>query len=286
MGTEYFKKQSTIQSHGQIIDLTAPCVMGILNLTPDSFYANSRLNNQSLLPQAEKMLQDGASFLDIGAYSSRPGAQHITEEEEWNRLEPALNAIRKAFPDALLSIDTFRSEIARRAIEHFQVNLINDISAGNMDAKMFETVSRYPVPYILMHMQGTPQSMQENPEYTYLLKEIFSYFAEKIAQAKQAGIKDIILDPGFGFGKTVDHNFELMHRLDEFKIFENPLLIGISRKSMIYKYLDSSPEKALNGTTVLNTLALTQGAKILRVHDVAEAVETVKLFQKVAQSNS
>ena len=271
-----------INATGKLMDLSEPQVMGILNVTPDSFYAGSRgVTNGYILDRCQQILDEGASIIDIGAYSSRPNAQHISAEEEMSRLRTGLELIRKNHPEAIVSVDTFRADIARMCVEEYGVAIINDISAGNMDEQMFSTIARLGVPYIIMHMKGTPQNMQENPHYDHFLKEIFYYFSEKVQKLRDLGAKDIIIDPGFGFGKTIEHNYELMNHLEEFHLFELPILVGISRKSMIYKLLGSNPEEALNGTTALNTIALTKGAHILRVHDVKEAVECVKIVQKM-----
>ena len=271
-----------INANGKLMDLSEPQVMGILNVTPDSFYAGSRgVTNGYILDRCQQILDEGASIIDIGAYSSRPNAQHISAEEEMSRLRTGLELIRKNHPEAIVSVDTFRADIARMCVEEYGVAIINDISAGNMDEQMFPTIARLGVPYIIMHMKGTPQNMQENPHYDHFLKEIFYYFSEKVQKLRDLGAKDIIIDPGFGFGKTIEHNYELMNHLEEFHLFELPILVGISRKSMIYKLLGSNPEEALNGTTALNTIALTKGAHILRVHDVKEAVECVKIVQKI-----
>jgi len=278
----FFQVQNSINCRGKLVDLSIPKVMGIINLTPDSFYEKSRqYGKEHIINRVDEIVSQGVDIIDIGAYSSRPGADNITEDEEWKRLQPALNAIRSKYQEVLISVDTFRSRIAQKCIEEYNVNLINDISGGELDKDMFSVVGKLQVPYILMHMQGTPQNMQDNPQYKHIIQEMLSYFANKKEQLLQAGVKDVIIDPGFGFGKTLDHNYEILHRLNEFQIFENPLLVGISRKSMIYKYFDNTAEDALNGTTVLNTLALTKGAKFLRVHDVKEAVEAVMLFTKV-----
>ena len=271
-----------INVNGKLMDLSEPQVMGILNVTPDSFYAGSRAETERDITQRiHQIVNEGASIIDIGAYSSRPNAQHISAEEEMSRLRTGLELIRKHHPEAIVSVDTFRADIARMCVEEYGVAIINDISAGNMDEQMFPTIARLGVPYIIMHMKGTPQNMQENPHYDHFLKEIFYYFSEKVQKLRDLGAKDIIIDPGFGFGKTIEHNYELMNHLEEFHLFELPILVGISRKSMIYKLLGSNPEEALNGTTALNTIALTKGAHILRVHDVKEAVECVKIVQKM-----
>ena len=256
--------------------------MGILNVTPDSFYAGSRMETEKdIINRLHQITSEGASILDIGAYSSRQDAEHISAEEEMKRLRAGLDLVRKHQPEAVVSVDTFRADVAKMCVEEFGAAMINDISAGQLDAAMFGTIAQLGVPYIMMHMQGTPQNMQMNPHYDNLLKEVFLYFAERVQKLRNLGVKDIIIDPGFGFGKTLEHNYELMNHLDEFRLFELPLLVGISRKSMIYKLLGTTPEEALNGTTVLNTLALMKGANILRVHDVKAAKEAVTLVEKM-----
>jgi len=271
----------TINCKGKLIDLATPKVMGILNLTPDSFYDGGKYKNDSeILSQVYTMLKHGATFIDIGAYSSRPDAKHISEDEELSRLLPIISIILKEFPEILLSIDTFRSQVAQQSIQAGAA-IINDISAGKLDEKMLETVAKLKVPYILMHMKGTPQTMQQHTQYDNLIKEMLLYFSERIAKAKALGIIDVIVDPGFGFAKTREQNFELLNHLELFKMLDKPILSGISRKSMIYKTLENSPKEALNGTTVLNTIALQKGSSILRVHDVKEAVECVKLLEQL-----
>lgn len=273
-----------INVKGQLMDLSQPKVMGILNVTPDSFYAESRLQTEKeIILRLQEMENEGASILDIGAYSSRPNAQHISIEEEMERLRNCLTLVNKECPNAIVSIDTFRADIAKMCVEEYGAAMINDISAGNMDKQMFATIAQLGVPYIIMHMQGTPQDMQSAPHYDNLLEEVFYYFSEKISKLRDLGVKDIILDPGFGFGKTLEHNYQLMNHLEEFSTFELPLLVGISRKSMIYKLLGTSPEEALNGTTALNTISLLKGANILRVHDVKAAVEAVNIVEKMKQ---
>jgi dihydropteroate synthase len=263
--------------NGKLIDLSAPKVMGILNLTPNSFYDGGKYKTDSeILSKVEKMLLEGATFLDVGAYSSKPNAEFVSEQEEMDRIVPIVNLILKKFPEAILSIDTFRSEVARVCLEN-GASLINDISAGNLDGKMMETVAEFKVPYIMMHLRGTPQTMQALTNYEDIVKEMLFYFSERVEKARSFGINDLVLDPGFGFAKTIDQNFEILQKLELFQILELPILIGVSRKSMIYKTLVINAEESLNGTTVLNTFALTKGAKILRVHDVKEAVECVKL---------
>ncbi|OBX21317.1 dihydropteroate synthase [Gelidibacter algens] len=271
----------TINCKGQLIDLTIPKVMGILNVTPDSFYDGGIYkNNSDILEHVDKMLNEGATFIDIGAYSSKPNAVHISETEELQRLLPILKLLTDAFPDILISIDTFRSNVAETSI-NAGACMINDISAGKIDENMMATIAKLKVPYVMMHMKGTPQNMQQNTSYEDLLKDILFYFSERIEAAKALGIVDIIIDPGFGFSKTTAQNFELLKHLEVFKILEKPLLVGFSRKSMIYKTLKSSAADALNGTTVLNTLALQKNASILRVHDVKEAKECIELTQQL-----
>lgn len=271
-----------INCKGQLIDLSVPKVMGILNVTPNSFFDGGKYNSdEAILTQVEKMLSDGATFIDLGAYSSKPSAEFVSEEEELDRIVPVVQLILNHFPDALLSIDTFRAEVAKACIENGAA-IINDISGGNLDDKMFEVIAKYNVPYILMHMRGTPQTMQSLTEYDDIVKEMLLYFSEKVAQARNLGINDIILDPGFGFSKTLDQNYEVLQKMELFNILELPVLAGFSRKSMIYKELNISQQEALNGTTVLNTISLTKGAKILRVHDVKEAMECVTLYNKIA----
>lgn len=271
----------TINCKGKLIDLTTPKVMGILNLTPDSFYDGGKYQDESgVFLQVEKMLTEGATFIDVGAYSSRPGAKHISEEEELQRIVPIVKKLIAKFPHILLSIDTFRSKVAKQCIETGAA-LINDISAGEMDEKMMQVTGNLNVPYIMMHMNGTPQNMQQNPIYNNVTQEVLYYFSEKLALARSFGINDVIIDPGFGFGKTNVHNYQLLNELELFKNIELPLLIGLSRKSMIYKTLNSDAQNALNGTTSLNTISLFKGANILRVHDVKEAMECITLTQNL-----
>ena len=274
-----------INVNGSLLDLSVPCVMGILNITPDSFYAGSRMQTEAeITARAQQILDEGAGIIDIGAYSSRPNAENVSSHEEMERLRMGLEILRKTQPGAVISVDTFRADVARMCVEEYGVAIINDIAAGEMDADMFRTVAELNVPYIMMHMQGTPQNMQQHPHYDNLLKEVFLYFAQKVQQLRDMGMKDIILDPGFGFGKTVEHNYELLAHLEEFRIFEWPLLVGVSRKSMIYRLLGNTPQDALNGTTVLDTICLLKGADILRVHDVREAVETVKIVEAMRRN--
>lgn len=284
METNYAKY---INANGKLMDLSQPQVMGILNVTPDSFYAGSRQQTEKeITRRATQILEEGASIIDIGAYSSRPNAEHISPDEEMRRLRTGLEIINRDHPGTVVSVDTFRTDVARMCVEEYGAAIINDISAGAMDGQMFNTIARLGVPYIIMHMQGTPQNMQMNPHYDNLLKEIFYYFSEKVQKLRDLGVKDIILDPGFGFGKTLEHNYQLMNHLEEFRIFELPLLVGVSRKSMIYKLLGGTPDDALNGTTVLDTISLIKGANILRVHDVKAAVETIKIVQKMKACNA
>jgi dihydropteroate synthase len=276
-----FHKKVTINAGGKLIDLSTPQVMGIINLTPDSFFADSRKPAVAdALQQAKQMLADGVTLLDLGAYSSRPGATDISVQEEIDRLLPAVEAIVQHHPNAVLSIDTFRSEVAEAAIKT-GAHIINDIGGGELDENMFDTVARLQVPYILMHMKGTPQTMVQQAKYEDVFSEVFDYLVERCELLRSKGLHDVILDPGFGFAKTAEHSYALMSRLQEFNRLQLPVLVGVSRKRMIYGLLGTSAAEALNGTTVLNTIALTKGANILRVHDVKEAVEAVKLWQTV-----
>ena len=275
-----------INVNGSLLDLSQPRVMGILNVTPDSFYAGSRTQTVAeIVRRVRQIVSEGAAIIDIGAYSSRPNADNVSSREEMERLRMGLKILFEIQPDAVVSVDTFRADVARMCVEEYGVAIINDIAAGEMDTDMFHTVAALNVPYIMMHMQGTPQSMQQHPHYDNLLKEVFLYFARKVQQLRDLGVKDIILDPGFGFGKTMEHNYELLSHLEEFRIFELPLLVGVSRKSMIYRLLDITPQEALNGTTVLDTICLLKGADILRVHDVKEAVETVRIVQAMRNNH-
>ncbi|WP_316762624.1 dihydropteroate synthase [Pedobacter aquatilis] len=275
----FFEPKQSLNIKGKIFDLSKPKVMGILNITPDSFYNNSRTNSiDEALRKTETFLNDGATFIDIGGYSSRPGAKDISTDEELGRLIPVVEAINKNIPEAIISIDTFRAKVAEETI-FAGAHIVNDIASGDMDDKMFETVARLQVPYIMMHMQGTPQNMQQNPVYDNVLLDVIDYLAKKIDTLKKLKVHDVIIDPGFGFGKTIEHNYELLNQMQEFKIFKLPVLAGFSRKGMIYKVLKNTAAEALNGTTILNTIALQKGAKILRVHDVKEAVECVKLVE-------
>jgi len=268
----------TINCKGNLVDLASPRVMGILNLTPDSFYDGGRYRlKDPILNQTEKMLSDGATFIDLGGYSSRPGAKNISEKEELNRLLPAVDILLETFPDILLSIDTFRSGVARASLERGAA-MINDISAGKLDKKMMATVSEFGVPYIMMHMKGTPQDMSSQTSYEDLIGEVLYYFSERLASARALGIKDIIIDPGMGFAKNTSQNFELLRQFELLHTLDLPVLVGLSRKSMIYKILNIDAELALNGTTALNMYALNKGANILRVHDVKEAIECITLM--------
>jgi len=273
----------TINCKGKLIDLSTPKVMGILNITPDSFYDGGMYKDDAvILNQIEKMLSEGATFIDIGAYSSRPNAEHVSEDDELKRIMPIVELILKELPESLLSIDTFRSTVASKCINSGAC-MINDISAGYLDKRMLQTIADLHVPYIMMHMRGTPQTMQQQTNYNNLVKDIIFYFSERIATARSLGIVDIIIDPGFGFSKTLEQNFEILNKLELFKMIEKPILAGISRKSMIYKTLDTSAKEALNGTSVLNTVALQKGASILRVHDVKEAIECITLVRSLSR---
>jgi dihydropteroate synthase len=278
-------KPKYINIKGQLIDLEVPRVMGILNITPDSFYAGSRYKDEKeIIGAAQSMLEEGADFLDIGGYSSRPGAEEISAEEEKHRVLTAVRYVSREFPQAIISVDTFRAEVAREAICDCGAHIVNDISGGDADPEMTELITKLNVPYIIMHMRGTPQTMQKNPVYEDVVSEILIWFSQKTVSLMAAGVKDIIIDPGFGFGKNAEHNFTLLRRLKEFSIAGLPIMAGLSRKSVIWKTLNITPGESLNGTSVLNAVALMNGADILRVHDVKEAVETVKLIVKVKNS--
>ncbi len=277
----FFKQTQTINVGGKLLDLTQPKVMGILNLTPDSFYTSSRFTTETeVVNQAQKMLLEGADILDLGAYSTRPGASDVPAEEEAKRLLPAIKAIKNNFPDSILSVDTFRANIARLAIKA-GADMINDVSGGDFDDQMFATIADLQVPYILMHNRGTAQTMHQLNHYNNLMGDVILYFSEKINQLRALGVHDIVLDPGFGFAKNLTQNFELLNYFDQLEILELPVLAGLSRKSMIWKSLNKIPNQALNGTSILNTIALQKGAKILRVHDVVEAVDCIKLVAMV-----
>jgi len=271
----------TINCLGKLIDLDSPKVMGILNITPNSFFDGGKYTDEkSILTQVEKMLTEGATFIDIGAYSSKPNAEFVTEVEEINRLIPIINLVLKNFPEILISVDTFRANVGKAGIENGAC-IINDISAGSLDGDMLQTVAKLQVPYIMMHMKGNPQTMQSLTQYENITKEMVFYFSEKVALARSFGINDLIIDPGFGFAKTLEQNYKVLNNLELFQMLELPLLVGVSRKSMIYKTLETSAEFALNGTSVLNTIALQKGATILRVHDVKEAIECIKLVSQL-----
>ena len=274
--------QYSLNINGRLLDLSEPQVMGILNVTPDSFYSGSRKQTEDEIEsRVRQIIGEGASIIDIGAYSSRPNADDVSPSEEMERLRKGLSVIQRVAPNAIVSVDTFRADVAKMCVEEYGVGIVNDISGGMLDKDMFATVAKLGIPYILMHMLGTPQNMQQNPHYDDVVKEVFMYFAEKVQRLRDLGVKDIILDPGYGFGKTVEHNYELMNHQEELLEFELPLLVGISRKSMIYKALGITADEALNGTSVLNTISLLKGANILRVHDVATCVEVVNLIQKL-----
>lgn len=274
--------QYSLNINGRLLNLSEPQVMGILNVTPDSFYSGSRKQTEDEIEsRVGQIIGEGASIIDIGAYSSRPNADDVSPSEEMERLRKGLSVIQRVAPNAIVSVDTFRADVAKMCVEEYDVGIVNDISGGMLDKDMFTTVAKLGIPYILMHMQGTPQNMQQNPHYDDVVKEVFMYFAEKVQRLRDLGVKDIILDPGYGFGKTVEHNYELMNHQEELLEFELPLLVGISRKSMIYKALGITADEALNGTSVLNTISLLKGANILRVHDVATCVEVVNLIQKL-----
>lgn len=276
-----------INVNGKLLDLSYPQVMGILNITPDSFYAGSRKQTEEeIRNRVQQITEEGGSIIDVGAYSSRPNAQHISIEEEMSRLRNGLQIIRNEYPDAIVSVDTFRADVARMCVEEYGVSIINDIAAGEMDEHMFQTVADLKVPYIMMHMQGTPQNMQRNPHYENVVREVMIYFAQKVQLLRDLGAKDLIIDPGFGFGKTLEHNYELLDKLESLNLFNLPILVGVSRKSMIYKLLGGSSEDALNGTSIINTIALMKGADILRVHDVKAASEAVRIVAAMKQLNS
>lgn len=277
-----FSKNLSLNLGGTIMDLSTPRVMGIINTTPDSFYDNSRVADPwQAVEKAREMIMQGVDILDVGAVSSKPGSEEVPEEEELNRLSPVLDALRKEFPEFPISVDTWRSGVARSVREQFGIHMINDISAGGLDPEMFTTIARLGIPYIMMHMQGTPKTMQEDPAYEHVVDDVLQFFAERVYKLRKLGVNDIIVDPGFGFGKTVDQNYELLGQFNSFQMLELPLMAGISRKSMIYKVLESEPDQALNGTTAAHMAVLLKGANILRVHDVVAAKETVKIFQQI-----
>lgn len=275
----FFCPKRTLNLRGKIMNLSSPLVMGIINITPDSFYDGGKFQSTwQVVKHAEQLLSEGAAILDLGAASTKPGAELVTAAEEKERLLPVIKGILRRFPEAILSIDTYNSETAIMAIEE-GAHMINDISAGNIDAAMFDTIARLQVPYVIMHMQGTPANMQQNPVYKDMIKEISAFFSERTQRLNQMGVNDIIIDPGFGFGKTIEQNYQLLNQLDFFRVFDLPVLVGVSRKSMINRVLGTTPEDALNGTTVLNTIAAQKGASILRVHDVRQAMEAVKIVE-------
>lgn len=282
----YFQKDKTLNCGGQLLSLKQPKVMGILNVTPDSFYDGGKYCSQSeIIARAKQIIEQGGEIIDIGAYSSRPGAKDISEKEESEIICSALQIVRKEFPNAIISVDTFRASIADKVISEYNVQIINDISAGDADPEMFNIIAKHNVPYIIMHMLGTPQTMQENPTYNNVSLDIIKYFSAKVDQLRLLGVNDIIIDAGFGFGKTLEHNYQLLNNLSHFKALNLPILVGLSRKSMIYKALDSSADNALAGTISANTLALLNGANILRVHDVKEAVDTIKIVEIYNMNN-
>lgn len=281
----------TINVSGTLLPLSTPKVMGILNVTPDSFFSGSRKQTEEeIRGRVSEIVSEGGDFIDIGAYSSRPGADDVSPEEEMSRLRTGMRIVRELAPDIPVSVDTFRADVAKMSVEELGVNIINDISGGELDPEMFPTVAKLGVPYILMHMKGTPQTMQQSPHYDDIVKEVTLYFAEKVQRLRDLGQKDIILDPGYGFAKSLEHNYQLLSHQEMLQVFDLPILVGVSRKSMIYKLLGTTPQEALNGTTVLHTIALTKGASILRVHDVKEASECIKILREIrspkAPSNS
>lgn len=277
---KFLKRKNSINLGGKLIDFSEPVVMGIVNVTPDSFYDGGKLTDEKvLLSWVEKMVNEDVSFIDVGAVSTRPGSKLVSTKTELERLLPAVHAIRKNFPEIPLSVDTFRSWVAVRVIDEIGPIIVNDISGGTLDSKMFETIGKMNVPYVLTHIQGTPQNMQEEPHYDDVVKEVSTWLSERVKKLTKFGVKDIIIDPGFGFGKNIQHNYDLLNRLDSFKVFQLPVMVGLSRKSMLWKWLGIKPEEALNGTTVVNTMALLGGADILRVHDVKEAAEAIEILK-------
>jgi dihydropteroate synthase len=284
--TKFLKRKNTINLNGRLIDFSKPVVMGILNVTPDSFFDGGKYKTEKkVVRRAEEILEQGGTIIDIGAVSTQPNSEGISTKDEIKRLLPAVKAVRKAFPEAFISIDTYRSWVALKVIEDCGPCIVNDVSGGNFDVHMFDTIGKLGVPYILMHMQGTPIKMQENPVYEDIIRDISMFFTDRVKKLNKAGVKDVIIDPGFGFGKTLEHNYELLNRLDSFKVFQLPVMVGVSRKSMIYKLLGAKPDDALNGTSVVNTLALMGGADILRVHDVREATEAVRIMNMVRSTS-
>ncbi len=284
--TKFLKRKNTINLNGRILDLAKPVVMGILNVTPDSFFDGGKYKTEKkIIKRAEEILEHGGTVIDIGAVTTKPGTEGLSTKDEIDRLLPAVKAVRKNFPNAFVSIDTYRSWVALKVIEECGPCMVNDVTGGNFDVHMFDTIGKLGVPYILMHMQGTPLKMQENPEYEDIIRDISLFFTDRVKKLTKAGVKDVIIDPGFGFGKTLEHNYELLNRLDSFKVFQLPLLVGISRKSMIYSLLGANPDEALNGTSVVNTLALMGGADILRVHDVREAAEAIRIMEMIRSTS-
>lgn len=283
---KFLKRKNTITLNGRLIDLSKPVVMGILNVTPDSFFDGGKYKTvKKVVRRAEEILEQGGTIIDIGAVSTKPGSEGISTKDEIERLLPAVKAVRKEFPQAFISVDTYRSWVALKVIEDCGPCIVNDVSGGNFDPHMFDTIGKLGVPYILMHMLGTPLRMQDNPVYEDIIRDISLFFTDRVKQLNKAGVKDVIIDPGFGFGKTLQQNYELLNRLDSFKVFQLPVMVGISRKSMINKLLGTKPEEALNGTSVINTLALMGGADLLRVHDVREAVEAVRIMNMVRSTS-
>ena len=276
--------RKTINIQGQLLDLSTPRVMGILNVTPDSFYSDSRKQSEEeIVQRCRQILDEGGTMIDVGAQSTAPGSSFLIAREEADRLMPALKMIRREFPEAILSVDTFHADVAKQAVEEYGANIINDISGGQIDERMFAVMGELNVPYVLMHMRGTPQTMQQNTTYDHFIQDLLYYFSERKARLNSLGVNDVIIDPGFGFSKTMLQNYELMAYLKYFHIFEEPILVGISRKSMIYRLLGTTPEESLNGSTILNTVALLSGASILRVHDVKAAVECIQITDKIKE---
>jgi dihydropteroate synthase len=282
---KFIKRKNNINIGGELLDLSNPCIMGIINLTPDSFYDGDTLKTEiEILERVELMVSEGASIIDVGSVSTRPGAELISTKEELERLIPMVKAIRKHFPEIPLSIDTYRSWVAIRVMDETGPVIVNDISGGSLDSKMFETIGKIQVPYILTHIQGTPQNMQDNPFYKDVVREVSAELSESVRKLNRLGVVDVLIDPGFGFGKNLNHNYQLLNRLDSFKVFQLPVVVGLSRKSLVWKVLESDPYDALNGTTVVNTMALLGGADILRVHDVKPAVEAIRIFLQLKDS--
>lgn len=282
--SSFFSKKRTLNISGRLVRFDQPMLMGVLNITPDSFYDGGRyFQMETLMPRVEQMLNEGADIIDLGAMSTRPGSEGIPADEEKKRLLPVIKKIREQFPDSIISVDTYRAVIAKESVKQ-GADMINDVSGGQMDDRIFETIARLKVPYVLMHMQGTPETMQKQPQYSDVIKDVSFFFTKQLEKLKKLGVRDIILDPGFGFGKSLDHNYQLLDGLKNFNVFEMPVVIGLSRKSMINKVLGTKPEDALNGTTALHMLALERGADILRVHDVREAKETIRIFQQLKKS--